>query len=355
LSGSTGSTDFDSFLESLEKRVIKELHLQYWPEGKSVAMKSFLKSQEKSLKKLIIGECDFHLLDELKDLRLEHIELIDSLSNIASLEFLKHQVDLKALRLKTEVFPMEIGMIAPDRDLNAIWELKHLESLELDGSSRRNSGLDNLHKLKKLKRLAVEGNILEHLKFGVFTDLEELDASISRASLETIQEMKRITPNLKKIEIHCYFSNKINALLETLENLEVVKIVSNEYWEMSEKVYPKIKQLSVYLATEAHFNAELVPKVFPNLEYLDIQDAEIEITEALFLTLLSGLKQLKTFNMGIGSETDFELDPDSTLRCFQENGKHLTEADIDLSKYYRSTMRIVKKPGYPFSISKENW
>jgi hypothetical protein len=173
----SGSNGFSSFLESLEKPVIKELELHRWSQGSSVAMSKFLKSQQKSLKKLTVRECNLNFLDNLKDLRLEQLEIVESASNIVSLEFLKDQVDLRVLRLNFEVFQWERGLIVSDRDLNAIWELKNLETLDLQVSFGNGSSLNNVHKLKKLKRLRVHGDILQHLQFGVFDNLEELEAS----------------------------------------------------------------------------------------------------------------------------------------------------------------------------------
>jgi hypothetical protein len=85
--------------------------------------------------------------------------------------------------------------------------LKSLETLELDSQQVNNSsGLGNLHKLRKLKRLkasfGVSPNILDHLKFGAYTDLEELYGCFKGASMESVQEMNRIARNLRKLEIY---------------------------------------------------------------------------------------------------------------------------------------------------------
>ncbi len=71
----------------------------------------------------------------------------------------------------------------------------------------------------------ISTNLLEHLQFGFFNNLEELEACFKDASLESIQEMKRITPNLKKISIYSIPSETINALLGNLEDLEEVHIL----------------------------------------------------------------------------------------------------------------------------------
>jgi hypothetical protein len=82
-----------------------------------------------------------------------------------------------------------------------IWELKNLETLDLQVSFGNGSSLNNVHNLKKLKRLRVHGNILQHLQFGVFDNLEELEAPFRGVFLEAVQEMKRIVPNLKNLVI----------------------------------------------------------------------------------------------------------------------------------------------------------
>ncbi len=219
------------------------------------------------------------------------------------------------------------------------------------------SGLNNLHKLGKLRRLSVDvrvcENILDHLKFGVFEDLEELQACFQGASLESIQEMKRIIPNLKKIEIHIAAFDTILDLLETLDNLEALKIVSQ--WKSTEKVYPKIKILQVEYVD---FNAVQLQKQFPNLEFLMINSCYSKAKELVpFLaTLLSGLKQLKTLYMEI--TTGKRLDPKFVLQCLQEYGNHLQ----DVNFVFRSgnpkidrLFAIEKRPRSSFCIiNKEN-
>jgi hypothetical protein len=163
--------------------------------------------------------------------------------------------------------------------------------------------------------------------------------------------MKRITPNLKKIDTIVDSSDKINALLETLENLESMRI-RGRHWEISKKYYPKMKHLEVSLEYYSHFNAKPIPKVFPNLEYLRISSCQVDITEALFIELLSGLKRLKTFKLRIQSEADLKLNSDSAFQCFQQHGKHLADVQIDLLNSSSSGFRILRKPGSSFCVSK---
>jgi hypothetical protein len=154
----------------------------------------FVKAQEKNLKKLTGSECDFSFLNDLKDLRLEYLDFVGPTGHnesTPSLRFLGHQVDLKYLKLSVS-----------DENFNLICGLKKLEVLDLR-SWFENPNLTNLHKLQTLRRLKVflgfSKNILDHLKFGVFNDLDELEACLEGASVESVRKMKRIAPNLKKI------------------------------------------------------------------------------------------------------------------------------------------------------------
>jgi hypothetical protein len=207
----------ETLLESFGNCVISEAKLKYryvyLNSTSSVNFQKFLKIQEKNLRKLII-KCKDNLLNDLKDLHLEYLEFHNFYEDV-SLEFLKQQKCLKFLRLCIPRYTDEI--------LNILWDLKNLETLELKDMSYCTSmfagstGLNNLHKLENLKRLKVSqryrSNILDHLKFGVFNNLEDLDGSFDEISLASVKEMKRITPNLRKITIRAYDMCKVNMLL----------------------------------------------------------------------------------------------------------------------------------------------
>jgi hypothetical protein len=167
----------DNMLASLEKCAIRELELElkYWSDAKQEVLLKFLKAQEKNLKKLIVGSCDLSILIDFKDLRLEHLDYGYRYgANNPSLEFLKCQEDLKFLRLFMANYSIE--------NFNLVFGLTNLEVLELWGPLRDRSVfiLNKLYKLGKLKSLRVDQyvsrNILDHLKFGVFNELRELDA-----------------------------------------------------------------------------------------------------------------------------------------------------------------------------------
>jgi hypothetical protein len=193
-----GCTTLENLIESLENYTIKELQFSYWSESESVILQKFLKSQEKNLKK-IIGINNHFLPNNLNDLRLDYLELSDCQFRNDSLDFLKQHRDLKCLKLVIEEFSNEL--------LNAICELKNLKTLELKSKTNNNNrnGLNNLHKLKNLKRLKIDQtlctNILKQLQFGVFNDLEELDAYFHGASVDYARKIKQIALNLKKINI----------------------------------------------------------------------------------------------------------------------------------------------------------
>jgi hypothetical protein len=85
-----------SLIESLEKCVIEEAELRYSSPKELKIMEKFLKSQEKNLKKLTI-DTDLNVPNNLKDLRLEYLDLYYHGRNNISLEFLRQQTDLKVL------------------------------------------------------------------------------------------------------------------------------------------------------------------------------------------------------------------------------------------------------------------
>jgi hypothetical protein len=246
-----------------------------------------------------------------------------------------------------------------DQHLKMIWELKNLETLVLDGEAVSDrSSLNDIHKLQKLKRLKISSgmisNILDHLQFGVFNDLEELDAFFTSASMESIREMKRITPKLKKILIRYYSpSATINALLETLENLESVTIQHRAWKILFENFYPKVKYLDVLRLN--YLNAEQFTKTFPNLETLRINICSLdEEPEPFIITLLSELKQLKELNMGITNLNEF--DRESVLQCFQQHGNKLEAVQVGLyfgdSKFAPSKLEIEKMYGCDFAAKR---
>jgi hypothetical protein len=319
-------TGFESLLGSLEQCVIRELELGCLTRTEPVAIKRFLKAQEKNLRKFTGAHgFDCRLLDDLKDLQLESFKFFSDSSQVP-LEIVKQQLDIKFLRLS--------GCHYSDETLDAICELKHLEVLELDGLGNESNGLRNIHKLLKLRRLKVDDeispNILEHLQFGVFKDLEELEVVTFNASAESVQAMKEITPNLKKIGIFSASSDTIEAMLDTLGNLKFLEI-SYDTWSLSEKVYPKIKHLHTWCKFDDIVRAEQFTKVFPNLEDLifhtnsfdasEIPSSETLSTESFFVTLLTGLKQLKKLHLDI--QSSLKIDAELVLQCIRDYGGNL--------------------------------
>jgi hypothetical protein len=318
------TTSAQSFVESLEKCRIKELELDLtYSNGASEALKKFLKSQEKNLKRLTGKNCDFSYLT---DLRLEYLDFgYCNEFTIPTWQFLKFQVDLKVLVL--------IVQNMSDDDFSMILRLKNLEVLELDGWMRSElTALNKLHKLEKLKRLKATPNfirnILDHMEFGVFNALEELDASFKGASEETTRELEQIAPNLKKIWYRSGLSaDTTNAMLDALEHLEAVQISEGEWAIPSNKVYPKIKTLYVSCKYGFNYSPEQLLQTFPNLEIFKNERSRTQvITESFFVTLLSGLKHLKALHMFIKSR--FQLDRTTVYQCIQEFGKHLIDVEI---------------------------
>jgi hypothetical protein len=323
----------ERLLGSLDKCVIKEAEVRYSLISPSPKiLRPFLKSQEKNLKKLTIN-CLLDLLAEFKDLRLEYLNVYWAEFQSNSLEFWKHQENLKFLTFQFFNYP--------DEFLNPIFEAKNLETLEILREDSRHhifrvtdgaSDLNNIHKLQKLKRLKVSGmvskNILNHLKFGIFGNLEELEAELYGASVEAVKELKRIAPNLKKIVMttRCP-STTINALLESLENLEWMRFYCGT-WEMAENikfVCAKLKHIFASCDYNSNISAELFTKVLPNLEFLHIN--LLEITESSLVTMLSRMKLLK--KLQLRAKVDLKFDSEFALGCIRGFGRNVEELEID--------------------------
>jgi hypothetical protein len=314
------------FLEFLGECRIKELELDLaYSHIAPEALEKFLKSQEKNLKRLTARTCDISSLADLKDLRLEYLNLVHNNQFIGpSLQFLKYQVDLKILVLHVSNMT--------DENFSLILSLRNLEVLELDGWMRvERTAMNKLHELEKLKRLKATArfirNILKHIKFGVFNALEELDASFEGASVEATRELKRITPNLKKIWYKSgHSADTTNAMLDALEHLEAVQISGSE-WKVPGKVYPKIKTLYISCSYNLNFNAEHLSKAFPNLEIFKIEKFRFKVvTESFFVTLLIELKHLKALHMFI--QNFRQLDRITVYQCIQKFGNHLIDVEI---------------------------
>ncbi len=217
--------------------------------------------------------------------------------------------------------------------------------------------LSDLYKLAKLKKLELHEcaswNILGHLLFGVFYDLEELDAHFEIAFEEDIQEMSRFTPNLKKLKINFASSDIINAFLGNLESLETVNIYSHlcDFWNLPDKVHPQIKHLDINTTLVPNFTAEQFTKAFPNLEFFKTDkfriddDSKIEDIESFFVTLLSGLKKLRGIHMEIWVRKELNIDQESLLRCVTKYGKNLQDVKIHFN------FRDLKNPRPGFIIA----
>ncbi len=328
----SSTAGFEYLLESLEKCKIKELELE--PRGnEAVAVRKFLKAQEKNLKKLTI-KSDFDYLSDLKDLRLEYLYLLDSRRQTISMEFLRYQYDLKNLSLLCEEFTRG--------NFTTICQLKNLETLRLESEriADDDGDLRDLYKLTKLKKLVLSEwiglNMLEHIRLGVWNDLEELVAYFDRAPYESFQELNRNAPNLKKLKILSTPSDIIEAFLGNLESLETVEIYldHNFFWTLPGKVCPQIKHLDINTTLVPDFTAEQFTKAFPNLEFFKSENfcideySNIELTESFFVTLLSGLKQLKGIFMKIFIQKELKLDGESLLRCFKKHEESLEYVEV---------------------------
>jgi hypothetical protein len=303
--------DAEFLFESLEKCSIKEARFRCLTKREAEIVQKLVKSQEKDLKKLTM-ETNYDFDVDLKEMRLEFFFLIGVNAKDVKLEFLRDQVGLKSLKLIRPWLPAGV--------FHLFGEIKDLELLELVTITDDCSGLNQLHKLRKLKKLEVVQhvclNILEYLKLGVFEDLEVLAASFHDAPLESIREMKWITPNLKELEIWSYNSDTVNAFLETLDKLESLTVIGDYLEIPTTQIYPKIKYLHVAGCFET--DPEQLTTIFPNLEFLRLDNYLIDLTKLTLIDLLSGLEQLKATYLG--AEEDFEFDYKFVVKCFRMHG-----------------------------------
>jgi hypothetical protein len=116
-----------------------------------------------------------------------------------------------------------------------------------------------------------------------------------------------------------------------------------------------MKHLDISSTFEFRFTAEQFTKQFPNLESLKIDRSHCVETKSSLITLLNGLKRLKTLHMNINSRS--ELEPESGLQCFQEHGKQLEGAKIDLKFAIDGKLCFIieKRSAGSFLVKEKYW
>jgi hypothetical protein len=250
-------------------------------------IKDLLENHEKSLKKLTIS-CDFaKMLVDLKDLRLEELELLGSNgADKVPLDLLKQSSDLKSLKL--------IKCYTSDEIFKKALEIESLECLEVERKNEKyfqglyegftidRNGLEPELVLKRLGVYVGVSRILLCLfQFDVLHYLEELEVYLmdGDVSLKFVKELNGLVPNLKKIVIHYSLSENINALLDTMKNLESITII-NSQWIFNEKVYPKIKHIDTRNVFTRIAIGHLFVNRFPNLETLHINYCFVNLADA---------------------------------------------------------------------------
>ncbi len=322
------SPDIESMLASFTDCKIEDLDLAI---SKTNAdrqfFENFLKSQEKNLTNFSFSSYNFGLLnsEDLAGLKLEHL-YIDQSDFEEPLAYLAHQTNLKSLSLTLPDFF--------DDFFSFIFELKNLEVLELESNywadgtgnaTEENDSLNDLYKLEKLRKLKVVGrnfgNIFNHLRVVTFEDLEELDGQFYNVDLESIEELNRIAPKLKKLTVSTVSSPTINKLLETLANLEILT-VKYLNWELPSFISPKIKQLKYLNESFDPDHARLLVQIFPNLDRLIIKDCCSNLTKRFLETVLRGLNRLEELQVGL-QYGKVKFDADFVLECVKKFGKNL--------------------------------
>jgi hypothetical protein len=312
-----------SLLAALDKCRIKnvEIHNGYHGGFREV-IGEFLTMQQKSLKKLMLDSCS-DLLDNLKDLSLEHL-------TSGSFKYLGQQKDLKFLDLKDQSITSEV--------FRMIFQLQNLEELKINQGE--DDDMNNLFKLKNLIRLKAYWetvpNIFEHLKFGTFSKLEELVCGLEGITAETANEISRCIPNLRKIEGHVEDSDSANNFLQSLHGLETLQLWGEE-WKLTEAeniVCPSIRNLSIIIYPFDCDSVNKIAKMFPNLESLKIYTwpAKFNWTDSLILFLIQ-LKQLKKISL-YDYEKNFQFDATLILSIIGDYGKNIEKVHLNVGMGY---------------------
>jgi hypothetical protein len=186
--------------------------------------------------------------------------------------------------------------------------------------------------------------------------LEELDACFYDASLESIRKMKLITPNLKKIRVLSYpfSSEQINTMLDSLEHLESMYVLSKALNLPTDKVYQKLKFIHIEYRYGQKFSLEDFMKMLPNLETLRLDYGPFEVTGSFLIELLSGFKKLKRLSL---STRVLKLDAEEALRCIRDYGGNLEEFGVNacvVIEPYKifDEYKMSENPGRQISIKK---
>jgi hypothetical protein len=272
----------------------------------------------------ITGSVD--LLSDLEDLKLE--KLVIWYCQFSMAPILDQQKGLKSLMIYEPRVPLD----------NAIWRLEKLEVLHLHDSSSAPLFVDdffnNVYKLKNLKRLEVSSpsnehagvNILNCLQFGVFSQLEKLRGAFQNARVTDIQNLKRIAPNLKELEIESGSSEVMNELLENVEKLESIVFHHQHHeWKLSEKGFscPNVKLIYNGDVIDCE-TVEQLTKMFPNVETLDVfLPAKFDLLESI-RTILQEMKKLKKLYLN-QSLDGVALDTNAVLQGILDSGSNLEE------------------------------
>lgn len=166
-----------------------------------------------------------------------------------------------------------------------------------------------------------EDNILAHMQSSVFNHLESLEADFEGASLESVANLKKIAPNLKKLKL--WSGSSEMAMLEHLEKLEKMKIGGgpNSVWELTGEqsfICPSVK----FLKCDRSFvcdSIERLPVMFPNVEVLKfyLWPAQLNIHDSVRM-LLAGMKKLKKLILEQVLD-DGELETETILQSIVDN------------------------------------
>jgi hypothetical protein len=237
---------FERFLVDLRDCSVVDLYFlltgHFTTNSNNNYLTSFIKNQEKSLKKLsiwnsLIRPADWNFIGDLKEIRLESLNLTRCRDDNNLLQnFLRQNAaTLKFLSLTS------CGLT--DQLLETICEsLKNLETLCLanDSFANINSGLLALQKLTKLKTfnvhfLSADKNVLEGFTFVVNENLVEIEATIDGASPEFIEKFADCVPNLAKFRMGFDSTCILREVLKHCKNLRELNIINRRLVGLSRR------------------------------------------------------------------------------------------------------------------------
>lgn len=210
-------------------------------------------------------------------------------------------------------------------------ELKSLINLEITLESVGSPQLSNLHKLKKLSiqtQESIDFNKLLSSTQNKSLETFTLDYRKSNLTEETMLQFGLNFPNIKDIKLQSKSPiNVINAIIQNCQNLESLKLESNEvygdvYNFQDGLTQKKLKNLEI-LALHLHQCKDL-SKLIRCCENLEFIKATLPIDENFLIEIFELESNLKTLLIDArnGSKSITKITKE-TIKTIEKNGKKL--------------------------------